>query len=163
EAACADQIISKLARRAFRRPVNDNDRESLMELYKIGRNNGSFESGIEVAPRGILSDPQFSFRTQAEAAKVSPRKPDSVSHLELASRLSFFLWSSIPDDELLDLASKGKLREPGTLEHQVRRMLADPRCDALVQSFAAQWLFLRNLNDFTPVQTKFPDWEDNLR
>jgi hypothetical protein len=163
EAACADQIISKLARRAFRRPVNDNDRESLMELYKVGRNNGSFESGIEVALRSILADPEFVFRTEAEPANVIPGKPYSISDLELASRLSFFLWSSIPDDELLDLASKGKLREPATLEHQIRRMLADRRSDALVQSFAAQWLFLRNLNDFTPVQTKFPDWEDNLR
>src|SRR4029079_5541051 len=163
EPACADQIISKLARRAFRRPVNDNDRESLMELFKFGRKNGSFEEGIEIALRGILADPEFIFRMEAEPSKSAGEKPYTISDLEFASRLSFFLWSSIPDDELFDLAAKGKLREPATLQRQVKRMLADRKSDALVESFAAQWLSLRSLTDFTPVQTKFPDWEDNLR
>jgi len=163
EPACADQIISKLARRAFRRPINDNDRESLMELFKFGRKNGSFEEGIEIALRGILADPEFIFRMEAEPSKSAGGKPYTISDLEFASRLSFFLWSSIPDDELLDLAAKGRLREPATLERQVKRMLVDRKSDALVESFAAQWLSLRSLTDFTPVQTKFPDWEDNLR
>jgi hypothetical protein len=162
EEPCAERIISKLARHAFRRPVNDNDRESLMELYKTGRKSGSFEGGIEVALRGILADPEFLFRSEAEP-RQAPGKTYTISDLELASRLSFFLWSSIPDDELVDLAAKGRLRDPVTLERQVKRMLADHRSDALVESFAAQWLYVRNLNDFTPVQTKFPDWEDNLR
>jgi len=164
EPACADQIISKLARRAFRRPVTDNDRESLMELYKVGRKDGGpFEAGIEVAVRSILADPEFIFRTEAEPSGLAPGKTYAISDLELASRLSFFLWSSIPDDELIDIAIKGKLRDPAVLEQQVKRMLADHRSQALVESFAAQWLFLRNLTDFAPVQIKFPDWEDNLR
>jgi hypothetical protein len=163
EPACADQIISKLARRALRRPVTDIDRESLMELYKLGRKDGPFEAGIEVALRGILADPEFIFRTEAEPSGVAPGRTYRINDFELASRLSFFLWSSIPDDELLDIAAKGKLRDAAVLEQQVRRMLADRRSQALVESFAAQWLFLRNLTDFTPVQTRFPDWEDNLR
>jgi mono/diheme cytochrome c family protein len=163
ETACADRIISKLARRAFRRPVTDRDRESLTGLYEMGRKNGSFDAGIEIALRGILADPEFIFRAEAEPANVAVGKTYRISDLELASRLSFFLWSSIPDDELIDLANNGKLKDPAVLEQQVRRMLADRRSQALVESFAAQWLFLRNLTDFTPVQIKFPDWEDNLR
>ena len=134
-----------------------------MGLYELGRKNGRFESGIEIALRGILADPEFVFRMEAEPPNVAAGGTYRISDLELASRLSFFLWSSIPDDELIDLATRGRLRDPAMLEQQVRRMLADSRSQALVESFAAQWLFLRNLTDFTPVQVKFPDWEDNLR
>ncbi len=163
EAACANQIISALARRAFRRPAADRDLESLTSLYELGRKNGTFEAGIEIALRGILADPEFVFRMEAEPANVAAGATYRISDIELASRLSFFLWSSIPDDELINLATQGRLRDPAVLERQVRRMLADSRSHALVESFASQWLFLRNLTDFAPVQVKFPDWEDNLR
>ena len=163
EQSCAQQIISRLARRAFRRPTNDRDTESLMGLYDVGRKNGGFEGGIETALRGILADPDFLFRMETEPQNVRPGSAYRISDLELASRLSFFLWASIPDDELLDLASRNRLSNAAVLEQQVKRMLADPRSRALVESFAAQWLFLRNLTDFTPAQVKYPDWEDNLR
>jgi hypothetical protein len=163
ERPCAERIISTLARRAFRRPVMDRDTESLMNLYETGQKNADFETRIEMAVRGILADPEFLFRTEAEPANLSPGTSYRISDAELASRLSFFLWSSIPDDTLLDLASRGRLRDPNVLEQQVRRMLKDDRARALVESFATQWLSLRNLSDFEPNQLLFPDWEDNLR
>ncbi|HJT86410.1 MAG TPA: DUF1592 domain-containing protein [Bryobacteraceae bacterium] len=163
ERPCAERIISTLARHAFRRPVTDRDTESLMNLYEASGKNSDFEARIETAIRGILADPEFLFRGEAEPASLRGGTAYRISDLELASRLSFFLWSSIPDDELLDLASRGKLRDPAVLEHQVRRMLVDDRSRALVESFAAQWLSLRNLTDFEPNQLYFPDWEDNLR
>lgn len=163
ERPCAERIISTLARRAFRRPVTDRDTESLMNLYETSQKNGGFESRIEMAIRGILADPDFLFRAEAEPANLPAGRSYRISDLELASRLSFFLWSSIPDDQLLDLASKGKLHDPVVLEQQVRRMLADDRSRALVDSFATQWLSLRNLSDFEPNALLFPDWEDNLR
>lgn len=163
ERPCAEKIISTLARHAFRRPVTDRDTESLMNLYETSPKNGGFEGRIETAIRGILSDPEFLFRVEAEPANFPAGSNYRISDLELASRLSFFLWSSIPDDQLLDLASRRKLRDPAVLEQQVRRMLADDRSSALVDSFATQWLSLRNLNDFDPNALIFPDWEDNLR
>jgi len=163
ERPCAERIVSTLARRAFRRPVTDRDTESLMNLYEAAQKSNDFEARIEMAIRGILADPEFLFRTEAEPANLTAGSSYRISDLELASRLSFFLWSSIPDDQLLDLASRGKLRDPAVLEQQVRRMLKDDRSRALVDSFATQWLSLRNLNDFEPNQGFFPDWEDNLR
>jgi hypothetical protein len=163
ERPCAERIVSTLARSAFRRPITDRDTDSLMNLYETSQKNGDFETRIEMAIRGILADPDFLFRTEAEPAKLPAGSSYRISDLELASRLSFFLWSSIPDDQLLDLASRGKLHDPLVLEQQVRRMLKDDRSRALVESFATQWLSLRNLNDFEPNQLFFPDWEDNLR
>src|ERR1700719_1717413 len=150
ETACAKQIVDTLARHAFRRPVTNGDTEMLMGFYQQGRNDGSFDTGIERALQRILSDPEFVFRKEAEPSNVPPGKTWRISDLELASRLSFFLWSSIPDDELINLASQGRLGHPRMLEQQVRRMLADPRADALVGNFAAQLLYLRNLPATSP-------------
>ena len=156
EATCAAAILGTLARRAFRRPVTDDDVSTLMAFYEVGRAKGSFESGIEFALRGILVDPEFLFRVETDPAGVEPGAPYQVSDLELASRLSFFLWSSIPDDELLDVAARGALRAAGVLEAQVRRMLADPKGAALVDNFAGQWLFLRNMRLVKPDPIAFP-------
>jgi hypothetical protein len=163
ELPCAKRIISTLAREAYRRPVADADLETLLSFYQAGRNKGNFESGIEMALRRILSDPQFVYRFERDPAGVAPDTAYRVSDLELASRLSFFLWSSIPDDQLLDVAARGKLRDPAVLEHQVRRMLADPRADSLVSNFADQWLYLRNLRSVAPDLEEFPNFDDNLR
>lgn len=154
DVGCATRILSTLARRAYRRPVTDDDLQPLLAFYKDGRATGSFDAGIERALRLILSNPQFVFRIE--------HKPDSAGHvsdLDLASRLSFFLWSSIPDDELLT----AKLNDPAVLEKQVKRMLADPRSSSLVTNFADQWLFLRNLRAVKPDPRTFPDFDDNLR
>ncbi|HEV3331121.1 MAG TPA: DUF1592 domain-containing protein, partial [Bryobacteraceae bacterium] len=163
ETACAKQIVSTLARRALRRPVTAQDTETLMSFYQQGRKGGSFDTGIEMALRRILVDPEFVFRKEVEPANAPAGKPYRISDLELASRLSFFLWSSIPDDELLKVASENKLHEPSVLEQQVRRMLADRRSDALVLNFAGQWLQLRALQTQVPVTSEFPDFDDNLR
>jgi hypothetical protein len=164
EAACAKQIVSTLGRRAFRRPVTSQDTEMLMGFYQQGRNQGGdFDHGIEMALRRILVDPEFYFRKEAEPASLAAGKPYRISDLELASRLSFFLWSSIPDDDLLTLASQNKLHEPAVLEQQVRRMLADARSNQLVINFAGQWLSLRGLQTQSPVTAEFPDFDDNLR
>jgi cytochrome c551/c552 len=163
ETACAQQIVSTLAHRAFRRPVTNQDTEVLMSFYQQGRNQGDFDHGIEMALRRILADPEFVFRKEAEPANVKPGEKYRISDLELASRLSFFLWSSIPDDELLNLASQNKLHDPAVLDQQVRRMLADSRSDALVINFAGQWLNLRGLQAQVPVTSVFPDFDDNLR
>ncbi len=164
EAGCAKQIVSTLARRAFRRPIADQDAEVLMGFYQKGRNEaGDFDHGVEMALRRILADPEFVFRKEAEPDGLQPGEAYRISDVELASRLSFFLWSSIPDDELLNLAAQNKLRDPAVLERQVRRLLADPRSDALVTNFAGQWLSLRALQTQTPVTAEFPDFDDNLR
>jgi mono/diheme cytochrome c family protein len=163
ELPCARKIISTLASHAYRRPVTDTDLETLLGFYQSGRNKGNFESGIEMALRRILSDPQFVYRFERDPASVAPDASYRVSDLELASRLSFFLWSSIPDDELLNVAASGKLHEHAMLEHQVRRMLADPRADSLVSNFADQWLYLRNLRGVVPDLEAFPNFDDNLR
>jgi hypothetical protein len=161
ETACAKEIVSNLARRAFRRPVNEEDLEGLMGFYQTGRDVGGFESGVEAALRRILASPNFIYRFEREPAR--PGESYRISDLELASRLAFFLWSSLPDDELLTLASQNKLRSPGVLEKQVARMLADPRSQELAKNFAAQWLYLRNLQSIVPAMDDFPDFDDNLR
>jgi hypothetical protein len=163
EIACAKRIVSTLARRAYRRPVTDADMTSLMSFYDAGRREGSFERGIELATRAVLVSPKFIFRVEPDPVGMTPGAPFRVNDVELASRLSFFLWSSLPDDELLDLATRGQLGKPTVLDAQVRRMLADPRANALVANFAGQWLHIRNLRSTTPDKNDFPDFDDNLR
>jgi mono/diheme cytochrome c family protein len=164
EAACAKQIVSTLAKHAFRRPVTDQDTEMLMGFYQLGRNDGGdFNHGIEMAVRRVLVDPEFYFRKEPEPATVKPGQNYRISDLALASRLSFFLWSSIPDDELINLAAQNRLHEPAVLEKQVKRMLADQRAESLVTNYAGQWLGLRALQTQVPVTSEFPDFDDNLR
>jgi mono/diheme cytochrome c family protein len=164
EAACAKQIISSLVRRAYRRAPTDADVDPLIAFYQEERTKaGNFEAGIEMALRRILADPEFIFRFEPPPAGVAPKVAYRVSDTELASRLSFFLWSSIPDEELLKLAIDGKLHQPAVLERQTRRMLADPKSRSLVTNFANQWLFLRELKNANPDVTIFPDFDDNLR
>jgi len=161
---CARQILSTVARRAYRRPVSDSEMERLLGYFQHGKNErGTFDGGIENALAFVLVNPQFLFRAEAEPAKAAAGSSYRISDLELASRLSFFLWSSIPDDELLAVAARGNLSEPATLEKQVRRMLTDRRSDALIQNFFGQWLYLRNLKATVPDQQIFPDFDDNLR
>jgi hypothetical protein len=163
ETACASTILSALARRAYRRPVVEADVAGLLRFYEEGRDEGTFESGIEMAIRRLLVSPEFLFRTESDRTDIAPNTNYQVSDLELASRLSFFLWSSIPDDELLDLASRGTLHQPGVLEQQVRRMLTDPRSRAIVDNFVGQWLFLRNVPALGPDPYKDPDFDESLR
>jgi mono/diheme cytochrome c family protein len=163
EDACAKQIVSTLARRAFREPVNETTLRPLLAFYKSGRNEGSFDLGIERALQLILASPKFVFRAERDPAAVAPGTVHRVSDVELASRLSFFLWSSIPDDELMADASAGRLKDPSVLQRQTRRMLADPKAQALVSNFAGQWLHLRNLRNAQPHADDFPDFDDNLR
>jgi Protein of unknown function (DUF1592)/Protein of unknown function (DUF1588)/Protein of unknown function (DUF1587)/Protein of unknown function (DUF1585)/Protein of unknown function (DUF1595)/Planctomycete cytochrome C len=163
ELACAKEIVSTLARRAYRRPVTTQDQETLLSFYQAGRNKGSFDEGIEMALRRILASPEFMFRFEREPGTSKPGEPYRIDDVELASRLSFFLWSSIPDDELLKQATLGKLKDPAVLEQQVRRMLADPRSQAFITNFAGQWLYLRNLQSLAPALEEFPDFDDNLR
>jgi mono/diheme cytochrome c family protein len=163
ELPCARNILSTLARRAYRRPVTDNDMETLLTFYQQGRNKKTFDQGIESAMRRIISGPEFIFRTETDPPSVAPNTPYRISDLELASRLSFFLWSTIPDDQLFAVASQGKLHERAILEQQVRRMLNDPKSDALISNFASEWLQLRNLRGLIPDPNVFPDFDDNLR
>jgi hypothetical protein len=161
ELGCARTILSTFATRAFRRPVapSSPDLDTPLQFYRDGRKR-SFESGIERAVARILVDPQFLFRFEREPAKVAPGAAYRVTDLELASRLSFFLWSSVPDDDLLNVAAKGTLSTPAVLERQVRRMLADPKADALVTNFGSQWLYLRELQNARPDT---PEFDGNLR
>jgi hypothetical protein len=163
EEECAKRILSTLMRRAYRRPITAADLQVPSKFYRDGRADGGFEGGIEMALRAVLVSPEFLFRVEQDPAGVAPNTAYRISDLELASRLSFFLWSSIPDDELLDAAIKEKLRTPATLESQVRRMLADSRSQALTTNFAAQWLYLRNLASVNPDMRLFADFDDNLR
>ena len=163
ELPCAKKIISMLARRAYRRPITDNDVETLLNFYQSGKNSGTFETGIEMALRRILASPQFVYRFERDPANIAPGTHYRISDLEMASRLSFFLWSSLPDDQLLTAATQGKLKDPAVLEQQVKRMLADPRSESLVNNFAAQWLYLRNLRGVVPDLETFPNFDDNLR
>ena len=163
EIPCAKRILGTLARRAYRRPVTDADLETLLSFYQAGKNQGNFESGIENALRLILASPKFLFRSESDPASVAAGSVYHVSDLDLASRLSFFLWSSIPDDELLNVAAQGKLKDPAVLDREVRRMLADPKAEALVNNFAEQWLFLRNVQSVLPDENTFPNFDDNLR
>ena len=157
------EVLSSLMRRAYRRPVTDADLQGPFELYRKASAEGGFEAGIEMALSAVLVSPEFLFRIERDPAGAPPNTAYRIGDLELASRLSFFLWSSIPDDELLNLASAGRLRQPAVLERQVRRMLADRRSRALVNNFASQWLHLRNLDSMTPDMRLFPDFDENLR
>jgi len=165
EPACASQILSSLARRAFRRSVDADDIEASVAFYNDARaEGGNFDDGIRAAVSRMLVSPWFLFRVESDSADVPAGSSHAVSDFELASRLSFFLWSTIPDDELLTLAEKGQLREPRTLEAQVRRMVQDPRSDAMIENFVGQWLQLRNLESrVKPDFLLFPDFDDNLR
>ena len=163
EDACATRILSTLLRRAYRRPIADADLRKPLEFFRTGRAEGGFDAGIERALSAVLVNPRFLFRIETDPPGVASHSAYRVPDVALASRLSFFLWSSIPDDELLDLAERGELRKPGVLERQVLRMLADPRSRSLVSNFAGQWLHLRNLESITPDLRLFPDFDDNLR
>ena len=163
EAACARRIVTTLGRRAFRRPATDAELGTLLAFYDEGRRDGGFDSGIERALTRMLVSPAFLFRLEADPLDARPGTPYELDDWALASRLSFFLWSSIPDDELLALAEQGRLRDPAVLARQTRRMLADPRSDALIANFAGQWLYLRNLSVPQPDFRLFPDFDDNLR
>jgi len=178
EEPCAKQILTTLARRAYRRPATDEDLQVLMPFFEEGRRENGFEFGIQRALERVLVSPAFLFRIEREprasasaAARITNANANAaaaatawrISDIELASRLSFFLWSSIPDDELLDLAARGRLRDAATIEGQVRRMLADPRAKSLVDNFAGQWLYLRNVDAAAPDPRIFPDFDDSLR
>ena len=163
ETACAERIVSAFVRRAYRRPVVAADWAKPLKFYHEAKEAGGFEAGIGSALSAVLVSPEFLFRIERDPADVAPETTYPISDVELASRLSFFLWSSIPDEELLGIAQRGELHRPKVLESQVRRMLADPRSISLVENFAAQWLHLRNLESFTPDLRLFPDFDDNLR
>jgi hypothetical protein len=163
ERQCARTIIRTLAHRAFRRPPTDAEIARLIAFFDRGRAQGSFDSGVEMAVRGILASPKFLVRVEQDPPSVAPGAAYRVSDLELASRLSFFLWSTIPDEELLGLAEAGKLHDSSVLHAQVRRMLSDSRSSALVSNFAGQWLYLRNVRGAEPDKNLFPDFDDNLR
>ncbi len=167
EIACAKKILGALARQAYRRPVTPNDLEGLLSFYQNGRNHdgnkpGTFETGIRTGIQAVLSNPEFVFRFEREPAGVVPGRNYRISDLELAARLSFFLWSSAPDDQLVTLATQGKLKDPITLEKQVRRMLADSRSSALTANFANQWLHLQNLKGVNPDLFLFPNFDKTL-
>ena len=163
ETPCAREILSTLARRAWRRPVTEADVAALFAFYREGRAAGGFEAGVERALRALLVSPDFLFRVVSDPPGAAPGTPYRLSGLELASRISFFLWSSIPDDELLDAAISGGLRDAEVVERQVRRMLADPRSEALARNFAGQWLRLRNVSGALPSDVLFPDFGESLR
>jgi hypothetical protein len=163
ELPCAKQILSTLERRAYRRPVTDTDLQDLLPFYTAGRVAGNFDSGIERALGRLLVSPQFLFRIERDPAGAASGSAYRVNDIELASRLSFFLWSSMPDDELLDLAARGKLKDQAVLEQQTKRMLADPRSESMVTNFAEQWLFLRDIEAKQPDELLFPDFDETLR
>jgi hypothetical protein len=163
EAACARKIITNLATQAFRRPATSDDLSSLMDFYQSGRQESDFDHGIETALSRILASPKFIYRMEVEQANVKPGQPYRISDIELASRLSFFLWSTRPDATLIDLASKGMLKDPVVLEAQVRRMLKDPRSEALSINFAGQWLNLRGMQAVGPLPLLYPNFDDPLR
>ena len=163
ELDCARQILSSLGQRAFRRPIRESDITTLLKFYQIGYKETGFEEGIRTGIQGILVSPHFLFRFEKEPDNLESGKPYYISDLELASRLSFFLWSSLPDDELLGLAIDGKLRGPGVLESQVKRMLQDRKSTELVKNFTEQWLGLRKLDTVLPDPRVFPGFDENLR
>ena len=163
EEPCAREILSTLARRAYRRSLTDEDLRILMDFYRSGRSEGDFEMGIATALERILVGPEFLFRIESDPEKATPDGVYPISDIDLASHLSFFLWSSLPDDQLLELGEQGRLKDPQVLEQQVRRLLADPRSRALVTNFGGQWLHLRNLDSVRPDPTVFPYFDDNLR
>ena len=163
ETGCARRILSTLARRAYRRPVTETDIQDLMSFYSAERAKANFERGVEEAIERLLVSPQFLFRIERDPAGVAPGTNYRVGDLELVSRLSFFIWSSIPDDELLDVAAAGKLHDPAVLRKQVARMFADARSESLVTNFAEQWLYLRDIEAKQPDEVLFPDFDETLR
>jgi hypothetical protein len=163
ELPCARRILSTVARRAYRRPVTDSDIERLVSFYTAGSAEAGFDAGIEQAIERILVSPSFLFRIEHDPDNVAAGATYRVSDLELASRLSFFIWSSIPDDELLNMAIQGKLKDPLVLDQQVRRMMSDPRSESFVTNFAEQWLFLRDIEAKRPDELLFPDFDETLR
>ena len=164
ESECAHKIVATLTGKAFRRPATDADLEEMMSFFQAGRDEGgSFDYGIEAVVQRILADPEFIYRSEIEPAEVAPGSPYRISDLELASRLSFFLWSSIPDEELVRLGSEGRLHEPDVLEQQVERMIADARSDAFIENFTGQWLNVRGMQASEPVVDLFPDFDSTLR
>jgi cytochrome c551/c552 len=162
ELPCAKKIIAGLARQAYRRPVTENDVEGLLGFYQRGRNGGNFDSGIRTAVQAMIASPEFVFRFERTPAGAAPGKNFRIGDLELASRLSYFLWSSAPDDQLVTLAAQGKLKDPVVFEKQVRRMLADARSSALTANFAGQWLRLQNLKIVSPDLFEYPDFDRTL-
>ena len=162
ERACADEILSNLATRAFRRPVTRGDLESLMEMYDVGRQGGDFETGVRTGVQAIIAKPEFVFRFERVPRDVSPGSRYRISDIELASRLSYFLWSTAPDEELLDIASNGKLSNEVVLDQQVKRMLSSPQASTLATNFAAQWLHLSKIEEIHPEPTIFPNYTKNL-
>ena len=163
EEPCAQRILADLARRAYRRPATEEDVRTLLDFYREGWREKDFEAGIQLALERLLVDPDFLFRIEWEPRALTPGQIYRVGDLDLASRLSFFLWSSIPDDELLDVAVAGQLRDRAVLERQVHRMIADPKAKALVSNFAGQWLELRNIREVAPDPEIFPDFDGNLQ
>jgi hypothetical protein len=162
EDKCASEIISRLAKQAFRRPVSTEDMEGLMVQYQEGRKDGDFETGIRTAVQAILADPEFVFRFERVPRNAKPGENYRISDLELASRLSYFLWSSAPDDQLLTVATQNRLKDPAVLEQQVKRMLNDPRSETLSTNFARQWLRLQGIQDTIPEPTVFPQYSRSL-
>jgi hypothetical protein len=163
EEPCARRIVSTLARLAYRGQASEEDLKRLMSFYAMGRREGTFERGVQLALQRMLASAKFALRIERDPSDAAPGSVYRLSDLDLASRLSFFLWSSIPDDELLRVAEQGRLRTPAILRQQLRRMLADPKSEALVANFAGQWLYLRNLKNMVPLSTEFVDFDDNLR
>jgi mono/diheme cytochrome c family protein len=163
ELPCAQAILSRLTQRAYRRASTEADVKPLLDLFRKGRANANFEAGIQLALQGVLTSPKFLFRVESDPPRLAAGAVHRVSNVDLASRLSFFLWSSIPDQELLDAAAGNQLGQPAVLERQVRRMLADSRAQALVKNFGGQWLHLRNLAAFVPTRDDFPEFDDALR
>jgi cytochrome c553 len=160
--ACAKKIVARLARQAYRRPITDGDVDDLAKLYLSGRNQGGFESGVRMAVQAMIANPKFIFRFEPDPPNAAPGSNYRIGDLELASRLSYFLWSSGPDEELIALASQGKLGDRAVLDRQVRRMLADSKADALSTNFALQWLHLQNMRDVQPDAYQYPNFDRNL-
>ncbi|NKB33890.1 MAG: DUF1592 domain-containing protein [Pseudomonadales bacterium] len=163
EPACAREILSDLARQAYRRPIDQGDLQGLVDFYTQGRSQGSFDTGIQFALERLLVSPDFLFRIQQDPTGIDAGSSYPINDVELASRLSFFIWSSAPDAELLDLAEQGSLRDPDVLEQQVQRMMADQRATAFIENFVGQWLYLRNLDGHYPLPVAYPEFDENLR
>jgi len=163
EPNCARKILATLARRAYRGQHTPSDLDRLFTFYETGRQGRSFDAGIQLALQRLLASPKFTMRVERDPASATPGTAYRLGDLDIASRLSFFLWSSIPDDRLLDLAEQRRLKDPAVLSQQTRRMIADPKSRALVDNFAGQWLYLRNLKNQVPNSLEFPDFDDNLR
>src|SRR6185369_7263619 len=163
EQGCARKILTTIATRAYRRPLSETDTQTILDFYKEGRANATFDAGIQRGVERVLASPNFLFRVEREPANAVPGSAFRLSDIDLASRLSFFLWSSIPDDELLNAAIGGKLKQPAVLEQQVRRMLADPRSKALVENFVDQWLQMSKLKGLVPDSDAYPEFDENLR